>query len=77
MTVDSFEGRVPQIGAGTWVHPSADVVGDVRIGARCWIGPGARLRGAIGVVQRWLDSSHGCAQSPADGRDAACCSEAF
>lgn len=44
MTVDSFAGRAPQIGAGAWVHPSADVFGDVRIGERCWIGPGARLR---------------------------------
>ena len=30
------------IGEGCWVHPSADVIGDVRLGARCWIGPGAR-----------------------------------
>ena len=50
MSIDSFEGKVPLIGAGTWVHPSADVFGDVRVGQRCWIGPGARLRGDYGTV---------------------------
>jgi phenylacetic acid degradation protein len=50
MTVSSFEGKTPQIGGGCWVHPSADVIGDVRLGARCWIGPGARLRGDYGTV---------------------------
>lgn len=50
MPVDSFEGRAPRIGAGTWVHPSADVLGDVRVGSRCWIGPGARLRGDYGTI---------------------------
>lgn len=50
MAVERFEGRTPRLGEGGWVHPSADVIGDVRIGARCWIGPGARLRGDYGVI---------------------------
>jgi carbonic anhydrase/acetyltransferase-like protein (isoleucine patch superfamily) len=50
MTVESFEGKTPRIGDGCWVHPSADVLGDVTIGARCWIGPGARLRGDYGTI---------------------------
>ncbi len=50
MTICSFEGKVPVIGEGTWVHPSADVFGDVVIGARCWIGPGARIRGDYGTI---------------------------
>jgi phenylacetic acid degradation protein len=45
VTVASFEGKTPRIGAGTYVHPSADVLGDVTIGVGCWIGPGARIRG--------------------------------
>ena len=45
MTIASFEGKTPRIGAGTYVHPSADILGDVTIGAGCWIGPGARIRG--------------------------------
>ena len=50
MTVGSFEGKTPRIGDGCWVHPSADVFGDVTVGARCWIGPGARLRGDYGTI---------------------------
>ena len=50
MTVTSFEGKIPDIGEGCWVHPSADVIGDVRLGAHCWIGPGARLRGDYGTI---------------------------
>jgi carbonic anhydrase/acetyltransferase-like protein (isoleucine patch superfamily) len=51
MAVSSFEGRHPRIGEGTWVHPSADVIGDVTIGPDCWIGPGARLRGDYGRIE--------------------------
>jgi len=50
MTVTSFEGKTPVIGEGCWIHPSAEVIGDVRLGARCWIGPGARLRGDYGTI---------------------------
>ena len=50
MTIASFEGKVPRIGAGTYVHPSADVFGDVTIGQGCWIGPGVRIRGDYGTI---------------------------
>ena len=50
MSVAAFEGKRPRLGAGTWVHPSADVFGDVTVGERCWIGPGARLRGDYGRI---------------------------
>ncbi len=50
MTIASFEGRAPRIGAGTYIHPSADLFGDVTIGAGCWIGPGARIRGDYGTI---------------------------
>ena len=50
MSVRSFEGKTPRIGPGSYVHPSADVYGDVTIGEGCWIGPGARLRGAYGTI---------------------------
>ncbi len=50
MTIGSFEGKSPQIGPGTYVHPSADVFGDVTIGKGCWIGPGARIRGDYGTI---------------------------
>jgi len=50
VTVETFEGKAPRLGDGCWVHPSADVIGDVTLGARCWIGPGARLRGDYGTI---------------------------
>jgi carbonic anhydrase/acetyltransferase-like protein (isoleucine patch superfamily) len=50
MTIASFEGKVPRIGVGAYIHPSADVFGDVTIGRECWIGPGARLRGDYGTI---------------------------
>ena len=48
--INSFEGKTPQIGDGTYVHPSADVFGNVQIGGGCWIGPGARIRGDYGRI---------------------------
>ena len=51
MTMASFEGKHPKIGEGTYVHPSADVFGDVEVGRGCWIGPGARLRGDYGLIR--------------------------
>lgn len=50
MTVASFENRVPVIGKNTYIHTSADVFGNVKIGEGCWIGPGARIRGDYGRI---------------------------
>ena len=50
MPVGRFESHVPRIGEETWVHPSADVFGQVEIGTGCWIGPGARIRGDYGRI---------------------------
>lgn len=49
--INAFESKTPKIGAGTYVHPSADVFGDVQLGAGCWVGPGARIRGDYGRIQ--------------------------
>jgi len=51
MAIRSFEGKIPVIGAGTFVHPSADVFGNVVLGEQCWIGPGARIRGDYGRIE--------------------------
>jgi phenylacetic acid degradation protein len=51
MAVGSFEGKLPRVGEGAYIHPSADVFGDVEIGRGCWIGPGARLRGDYGTIR--------------------------
>jgi phenylacetic acid degradation protein len=48
--INTFEGKTPVIGEGSYVHPSADVFGNVEIGSGCWIGPGARIRGDYGRI---------------------------
>ena len=50
MAIWEFGGKRPIIGKGTFVFPSADVVGDVILGDNCYIGPGARIRGDYGKV---------------------------
>ncbi len=50
MGIYSYNGHIPEIGEGTWVAPSAYVIGNVRIGCRCWIGPGAVIRGDFGRI---------------------------
>ena len=50
MAIYEFEGRVPEIGPDTYIHPSAEVIGQVSIGRGCWIGPGARIRGDYGEI---------------------------
>lgn len=45
-----FEGKVPKIGRLSYVHESAVIIGDVRIGERCFIAPGAVLRGDYGRI---------------------------
>ena len=51
MTIRSFEGKTPRIGRGSYIHPTADVFGDVEIGEDCWVGPGARIRGDYGTIR--------------------------
>ncbi|MCR4419182.1 MAG: gamma carbonic anhydrase family protein [Clostridia bacterium] len=38
------------MGAGTYVSPLAQVIGDVRFGERCYVGHGAILRGDYGTI---------------------------
>ena len=45
MAIYSFEGTEPQIGAGTFIHETASVIGDVVVGENCFIAAGAVLRG--------------------------------
>ena len=51
MSIYEFEKKKPNIGSGTFVFNSADVIGDVIIGENCYIGPGARIRGDYGSIQ--------------------------
>ena len=40
----------PVVHSSAYVHPSADIIGDVIIEANCFIGPGAVLRGDFGRI---------------------------
>ena len=44
MPLYELEGKRPRIGAGSYVHPTAVIIGDVVIGERCWIGPNTTIR---------------------------------
>lgn len=46
-----FEGRRPEIGEGSYVAPSAQVIGNVKIGRGCYIGHGAIVRGDYGDIE--------------------------
>lgn len=50
MALYEFEGKRPQIGAGTFIPESADIIGDVVLGQDCFVGVGARLRGDYGRI---------------------------
>ena len=50
MPIYSFDGKTPVVGKGTWIAPSAYLIGNVTIGHRCWIGPGAVIRGDFGAI---------------------------
>lgn len=45
MTIYAFGDLRPVLGPGGWIAPSADVIGDVRLGARSSVWFGAVLRG--------------------------------
>ncbi|MCH8542300.1 MAG: gamma carbonic anhydrase family protein [Alcanivorax sp.] len=51
MAVRSFSGKAPQCGAGVWVDPSAQVIGDVTLGADCSVWPGAVIRGDMHFIE--------------------------
>ena len=51
MPIYGLAGKRPVIGAGTWVAPSAEVIGDVEIGENCYIGFGAIIRGDFGKIK--------------------------
>lgn len=49
--IESFNGMMPEIHPTAWVHPSAVVIGKVKIGARASIWPGCILRGDIEPIE--------------------------
>jgi len=50
MPIYALEDFIPVIKENTYIHPSAEIIGDVIIEAHCFIGPGAVLRGDFGRI---------------------------
>ncbi|MCP4749317.1 MAG: gamma carbonic anhydrase family protein [Proteobacteria bacterium] len=50
MPLYEFNGKRPVIGDGTWIAPSAEIIGDVKIGHDCYIGFGAIIRADFGEI---------------------------
>lgn len=48
--IHSFKGMEPKLGTGTWIAPSADVVGDVTCGTDCSIWFGTVIRGDVHFI---------------------------
>lgn len=54
---ESLDGVSPEIDPAAWVHPSAVLIGSVRIGPRASVWPHATLRGDDGAIVIGADSS--------------------
>jgi phenylacetic acid degradation protein len=50
MPIYALEDLVPVVKANTFIHPSAEIIGDVIIEEHCYIGPNAVLRGDFGRI---------------------------
>jgi len=50
MPIYALENFIPVVKANTYIHPSAEIIGDVIIEEHCFIGPGAVLRGDFGRI---------------------------
>ena len=50
MPIYAIDNLIPVIKNNTYIHPSAEIIGDVIIEEHCYIGPGAVLRGDFGRI---------------------------
>lgn len=46
-----FDGREPRIDPSVYVHPSAQIIGDVEIGEGSMVWPGAIIKGDMGTIK--------------------------
>jgi len=51
MPLYEINGQRPRIGAGTWIAPNAEIIGDVVIGDSCYVGFGAIVRADFGPIR--------------------------
>lgn len=50
MPLYEIDNKKPAVGEGTWVAPTAQIIGDVTIGKNCYIGFGAVIRADFGTI---------------------------
>lgn len=50
MPIYALDNFIPVVHPSSFVHPSAEIIGDVIIEANCYIGPAAVLRGDFGRI---------------------------
>lgn len=50
MPLYEINNNKPVIGNNTWIAPSAEIIGDVKIGKDCYVGFGAVIRGDFGII---------------------------
>ncbi|MDX9719730.1 MAG: gamma carbonic anhydrase family protein [Myxococcota bacterium] len=48
--IESYEGTWPEVDETAFVHPSAVLIGDVKIGAHASIWPNVTMRGDVGLL---------------------------
>lgn len=66
-----IDGLVPVVDPSAFIHPSADLIGDVWIGPGCYVGPSASLRGDFGriVLQAGVNVQDSCVLHGFPGAD--------
>lgn len=71
MTCYAIDGIRPVVDPSSFVHPSADLIGDVIIGPGCYIGPGASLRGDFGrlILEAGVNVQDTCVMHGFPGTD--------
>jgi len=71
MPIYAIENLVPVVETGSFVHPTAVLIGDVIVGTGCYIGPCAVLRGDFGriIVGSGVNIQDTCVMHGFPGRD--------
>jgi carbonic anhydrase/acetyltransferase-like protein (isoleucine patch superfamily) len=49
--LEAYQGIIPRLGNGVYVHPSASVIGDVELGDNVSVWPGTVLRGDVNFIR--------------------------
>ena len=55
--ITAYQGTLPQVAASAWVHPSAQVIGDVAIGERASVWCNSVVRGDVNLIRIGNDSN--------------------